>query len=393
MREVVFSLLSVALLCATSGAQTTRQLAQAIPEELTLDDALEILRERNPLLSSERQREMAAAGELEQARKLPNPTFSLETESFDAIQGDPAARELFLSVQQPILLGGKRGKRSELAGALLRAARNDVRAFERELSYRLKVVYALLVRAQSDLELANQILGDFDRVVQLSRIRYERGEMAGGELRRIETEKLRFLEDQVAPEISLESARAEILGLLGMPEYEGPFRVAAPPRFEGELGDVATLVDEAVASRPEVMAQLDRREAARWDVDLQKALGAPDIAPFVGYQRQSDPGLDARASFVNFGVSVGLPLFDRNQGEVSRARAGWRREEELERAVRDQVVVEVRQARETYLRQQRLLTLFEDTYLRTARQARDIAEAAYRMGGETLINFLDASRV
>jgi len=393
MREVVFSLLSVALLCATSGAQTTRQLAQAIPEELTLDDALEILRERNPLLSSERQREMAAAGELEQARKLPNPTFSLETESFDAIQGDPAARELFLSVQQPILLGGKRGKRSELAGALLRAARNDVRAFERELSYRLKVVYALLVRAQSDLELANQILGDFDRVVQLSRIRYERGEMAGGELRRIETEKLRFLEDQVAPEISLESARAEILGLLGMPEYEGPFRVAAPPRFEGELGDVATLVDEAVASRPEVMAQLDRREAARWDVDLQKALGAPDIAPFVGYQRQSDPGLDARASFVNFGVSVGLPLFDRNQGEVSRARAGWRREEELERAVRDQVVVEVRQARETYLRQQRLLTLFEDTYLRTARQAKDIAEAAYRMGGETLINFLDASRV
>jgi len=393
MREVVFSLLSVALLCATSGAQTTRQLAQAIPEELTLDDALEILRERNPLLSSERQREMAAAGELEQARKLPNPTFSLETESFDAIQGDPAARELFLSVQQPILLGGKRGKRSELAGALLRAARNDVRAFERELSYRLKVVYALLVRAQSDLELANQILGDFDRVVQLSRIRYERGEMAGGELRRIETEKLRFLEDQVAPEISLESARAEILGLLGMPEYEGPFRVAAPPRFEGELGDVATLVDEAVASRPEVMAQLDRREAARWDVDLQKALGVPDIAPFVGYQRQSDPGLDARASFVNFGVSVGLPLFDRNQGEVSRARAGWRREEELERAVRDQVVVEVRQARETYLRQQRLLTLFEDTYLRTARQAKDIAEAAYRMGGETLINFLDASRV
>ena len=393
MREVVFSLLSVALLCATSGAQTTRQLAQAIPEELTLDDALEILRERNPLLSSERQREMAAAGELEQARKLPNPTFSLETESFDAIQGDPAARELFLSVQQPILLGGKRGKRSELAGALLRAARNDVWAFERELSYRLKVVYALLVRAQSDLELANQILGDFDRVVQLSRIRYERGEMAGGELRRIETEKLRFLEDQVAPEISLESARAEILGLLGMPEYEGPFRVAAPPRFEGELGDVATLVDEAVASRPEVMAQLDRREAARWDVDLQKALGVPDIAPFVGYQRQSDPGLDARASFVNFGVSVGLPLFDRNQGEVSRARAGWRREEELERAVRDQVVVEVRQARETYLRQQRLLTLFEDTYLRTARQAKDIAEAAYRMGGETLINFLDASRV
>lgn len=296
-------------------------------------------------------------------------------------------------MQQPILLGGKRGKRSELAGALLRAAQGDVRAFERELSYRLKVVYALFVRAQSDLELANQILGDFDRVVQLSRIRYERGELAGGELRRIETEKLRFLEDQVAAEISLETARAELLGLLGMPEYRDPFRVAAPSRFEGEIEDIDVLATEAASTRAEVAAQLARREAAGWDVDFQKALGVPDLVPFVGYQRQSDLGLDTRTSFVNFGVTVGLPLFDRNQGEVSRARADLTREEELEPAVRQQVTVEVRRARETYLRERRRIEFFEDTYLRTAQQARDIAEAAYRMGGETLINFLDASRV
>lgn len=387
MRAEFASCLVIVLSSATVEAQSD------LPEVLTLGRALEILQERNPLLLSERQREAEAAFELEQARKLPNPLFALETESFGSVQGEPAARELFLSVQQPILLGDKRGKRSEVAGALLRAARSDIRAFERELSYRLRVVYALFVRAQADLELANQILGDFDRVVQLSRIRYERGEMAGGELRRIETEKLRFLEDQVAAEIALESARAELLGLLGMPEYQGPFRATAPPRFEGEIRDIESLAAAAVESRPEVMAQLARREAAGWDVDLQKALGVPDVVPFVGYQRQRDPVLDTRASFVNFGVTVGLPLFDRNQGAVSRARAGLRREEELERAVRHQIVVEVRQARESYLQQRKRLTFFEETYLRTARQARDIAEAAYRMGGETLINFLDASRV
>jgi cobalt-zinc-cadmium efflux system outer membrane protein len=393
MREVVFSLLSVALLCATSESQTTEQLAKAIPEELTLGKALEILRERNPILLAERQREAAAAGELEQVRKLPNPLFSLETESFDTVQGEPAAEEIFLSLQQPILMAGKRSKRAEVAGALVRAARNDLRSFERDLSYQLKAVFSLLVLAQSDLELANQILGDFDRVVQLSRIRYERGEMAGGELRRIETEKLRFLEDQVAAEISLESARAELLGLLGMPEYGGVFRVAAPARFEGDIGDVETLAREAIESRPEVTAQLARQEAALRDVDLQKAMGVPDVLPFVGYQRQRDPVLGARTSFVNFGVTVGLPLFDRNQGGLSRARADLRREEELDRAIRQQVTVEVRQARESYLLQRKRLTFFEETYLRTARQARDIAEAAYRMGGETLINFLDASRV
>ncbi|MGH9333736.1 MAG: TolC family protein [Vicinamibacteria bacterium] len=123
--------------------------------------------------------------------------------------------------------GGKRGKRTEVAGALLRAARSDVRSIGRELSYRLHATYASLVLAEADLDLANEILGDFDRVVQLSRIRYERGELAGGELRRIETEKLRFLEEQVAAEFSIENARAELLGLLAIPDYQGPFRVAA----------------------------------------------------------------------------------------------------------------------------------------------------------------------
>jgi cobalt-zinc-cadmium efflux system outer membrane protein len=217
--------------------------------------------------------------------------------------------------------------------------------------------------------------------------------MSGGELRRIETEKLRFLEDQVAAEIALESARADLLGLLGIPEYQGAFRVEAPARFEGELADLETLAAEAAGSRPELRARLDRREAARSQVELQKALGVSDVTPFIGYQRQRDPLLNTEASFVNFGVSVGLPFFDRNQGGVNRARAELEREEELEQALRDQVAVEVRKARQAYLRQRERLTFFEDTYLTTARQARDIAEAAYRIGGETLLNFLDASRV
>ncbi|MGH9337771.1 MAG: hypothetical protein ACRD21_28805, partial [Vicinamibacteria bacterium] len=115
MRGVYSSVLPIILSGATAAAQS------ALPEVLTLERALEILRERNALLLSERQREAAATGELEQARKLPNPLFSLETESFDTVQGEPAAEEVFLAVQQPIPTAGKRGKRTELAAALVRA--------------------------------------------------------------------------------------------------------------------------------------------------------------------------------------------------------------------------------------------------------------------------------
>ncbi len=402
MREISICALLVTVIVEVGGAQTApsqpitfqaRGEDLRIPDELTLEHALEILFERSPLLLAERQRETAAAGELEQARKYPNPSFSLETESLDRLGGDSAEQEIFLTFAQPILLGGKRGRSIDVAGALLRAASNDVRAFERALSFQLKTVYAGLVLSQSDLDLANQILADFDQVIRLSRIRYERGEMSGGELRRVETERLRFLEQQVSAEIALENFRAELLGLIGIPEYAGSFRVVAPSRYDGELLDVEALASEAAQSRPEVRAQLDRREAALRDVDLQKAFGVPDIVPFVGYQQRRDTVLDVRTSFVNFGVSVGVPIFNRNQGSVSRARADLTRAEALELAVRYQVTVEVRQARQAYLSERRRVAFFEETYIRTSRQARDIVEAAYRMGGETLINFLDASRV
>ncbi|GMR22425.1 MAG: TolC family protein [Acidobacteriota bacterium] len=392
MRELSICALIVTIIAGVSGAQQ-RSGEIRIPEELTLERALEIMRERSPLLLAERQREVAAAGDLEQARKYPNPFFSMETESLARISGPEDARDVFLNIAQPILLGGKRGKLIDVTGALVRATRNDVRAFERGLSFRLKTVHAALVLAHSDLDLANQILAEFDQVIRLSRIRYERGEMAGGELRRVETERLRFLEQQVSSEIELENARAELLGLFGMPGYNGSFRAVPPPRYEDELTDVESLASEALQSRPEVIAQLERRDAARLEVDYQGALGVPDIVPFVGYQRTRDNVLDVRTSSLNFGVGIGLPIFNRNQGRVSRARADLRREEEFERAVRYQVTVEIRQARQAFLSQRKRLTYFEDTYVRTSRQARDIVEAAYRMGGETLINFLDASRV
>ncbi|MGH9463954.1 MAG: TolC family protein [Vicinamibacteria bacterium] len=407
MRHCIASLLAVVVVTTSVRAQAAetadtptqqvtverQSVGKTIPEELTLEQALEILWQQSPLLLAERQREAAAAGELEQAGKYPNPFFTLETESFATVRGASGEQELFLTLEQPILTAGKRGKRIDVAGALLRAARNDVRAFERALSFQLKTVYAAIVLAQSDLDLANQILADFDQVIRLSRIRYEGGEMSGGELRRVETERLRFLEQQVSAEIGLENARAELLGLLGMPDYAGSFRVVAPSRYDGELLDMEALATEAAQSRPELRAQLERRDAARREVDLQRAFAVPDVVPFVAYQQRRDTVLDVQTSFVNFGVGVGVPFFDRNQGGVSRARAELRREEELERAVRYQVTVEVRQARQAYLSERRRVTFFEDTYIQTSRQARDIVEAAYRMGGETLINFLDASRV
>jgi len=398
MREISFLLLAAATATASPGAQEIPQTRvelekqQAIPEELSLQKALEIFRERSPLLFAERLRIDAARGDLEQAGKLPNPAFALETEDFATRSGASENRNIFLSAEQEIETAGKRKKRSLVAESLLSAARNDYGAFERFMTYRLKVAHAALVLAQSSLALANENLAEYDRIVRLSRLRYERGETSGGELRRVEAERLGFLEDQVAAEIEVENARAELLGLLGLPEYSKPFQAVPPLRLATEPAEVEALLREALAARPELRAQEERKAAALRDVALEEALAVPNLVPFVGYQQASTSG-DSRQNFLNFGVSVGVPVFNRNQGGVARAQAESRREEELVRATRYRVAVEVRQARQAFISELKRIGFFEDTYLRTSREARDIAEAAYRMGAENLINFLDASRV
>jgi cobalt-zinc-cadmium efflux system outer membrane protein len=400
MREVFLSLMLVPLsaipLAAQASPSSSQRLAleeeRSLPEEFTLEKALAIFRTRSPLLLAERQRELAARADLEQAGKLPNPVFALDTEQLGVVNGSTANRELFLSVAQEIELGGKRKKRSLVAESLVLAAKSDVRAFERLMTFQLKVAHAALVLAQSNVELANETLSDFDQVVSLSRIRYERGEISGGELRRVEAERLGFLESQVAAEIDLEDARAELLGLLGLPEYSKPFQAVPPPRLEKEPADVGPLTAEALIARAEVTAQAERREAARRQVDLERSLAVPNIVPFVTYQRTRESGA-GHSAFINFGIGVGIPVFNRNQGGVGRARAELRREEEFERALEYQVAVEVRKARQAFLSERKRVQFFEETYLQISEQARDISEAAYRMGGDTLINFLDASRV
>jgi cobalt-zinc-cadmium efflux system outer membrane protein len=122
------------------------------------------------------------------------------------------------------------------------------------------------------------------------------------------------------------------------------------------------------------------------DLTLEKANAVPDVTPFFGYKR------NLVDNTVAFGVNVTLPIFYRNQGGIARAaaridQAGFERQQ-AELAVRSQV----RQAYQVVLGEERRVKELESTYVPKARQVRDIAQSAYRLGSLNLIEFLDAER-
>jgi len=91
-------------------------------------------------------------------------------------------------------------------------------------------------------------------------------------------------------------------------------------------------------------------------------------------------------------VSVPVPIFDRNQGEVARTQSVRVQAQQQHAAVLGQVKTEVKDAYEALQTSDRVARDYESGYLDIAQKSRDINEYAYRRGAASLLDFLDAER-
>jgi len=374
------------------GLAFTRMPAQtrvSVPENLTLEAAQSLLIKHNPTLQAERVNVEIETGDVMNAEKRPNPIFSVGSEGFSFGSSDRSffdSQELSLTLKQDIELSGKRKKRTSLEEADVEIAEIELQNAVRVLTFELQKDYYQVVRVQEDLGLARDILEQFVAVVNLNRIRYERGEIAGGELRRVEAAQYRFYEDVVAAEVGLENAQDQLLALLGSTDFDQRFE--AIDRFDSQFvpPPPQALRDTALRERADLTAQRARVARSDFGIELEKAHGVPTISPFVGYRR------DFGANGAIVGIEIPLFVSNRNPGGIARAQAQRRRQERLLRLLEVRALKEVQLALNELAGNRRRIEALQEQYLGKAQQSRDIAESAYRLGGASLSEFLDAER-
>ncbi|MBF8261838.1 MAG: hypothetical protein HW376_1367 [candidate division NC10 bacterium] len=375
----------VPLLISVGTSALASSQVTDLPQTLSLAAALELAGRQNPGLRADATLQDAARGDAITAGLPPNPVFLARSEGYNG--GSFLDRqELFLEVSQEFQTAGKRSRRTAVADANVRAIGADVENASRLLKFAVKQAYYQVVLAKAEVEVARDLLANFDRIISLNEERFRVGEISGGDLRRVQVERFRVFDEVVGAELNLKQAKISLLGLFGIADSTVEFDVTEVLVKREPIGVLPSLRVEAMQIRPDLKAQRHRITRAREQIEFEQALRFPNVSPFVGYKR------DFGENRVLFGLEVPLPLFNRNQGGIVRATAEAERESFQRQRAESQALLEVDQAFNRFEAERRRHEALESEYLPKARESREIAETAYRLGAIDLNAFLDAQR-
>ena len=349
---------------------------------LDLASAIDLALSANPALAAAARELQAVEGAVIQAGVRPNPEISTLVEDTQ----QKATRTTTLQINQAIELGGKRAARIASAERGRDVAAADLAAQGLETRAAVVAAFFDVLVAQERVRLAEALLDLAQRAAQVASRR-----VAAGKVSPVEETKARVAEASVRVEFNLAqgelaAARKRLAATWGNPA----------PRFERADGRTealpTVLSSEEIRSRLAVSPALAR---ARLEVDRRSALAEvertrriPNVTVTVGAQRVEELGRNQAI----VGLSVPLPLFDRNQGNLLEAlrRADKARDELAATEIR--LSTEVAQAYERL----KALSLEVDTLqkdiLPGAQSAYEAASKGYELGKFNFLEVLDAQR-
>ncbi len=373
----------LALVQTTAFAQ-----APAPAPPFTLENAVDRFLARNLAIEAARYRVDAVRAERLAASLRPNPTLTLSAEDVKLSGPTPAGDlyEVTSSLSYPIELGDKRRLRIEAADASVLLAEAQFADVLRQRLADLKRAFyeVLLTRAARDRAL--EMRQTFDTLVDFNQVRLEEGAVAEGELIKVRLERGKYETALAQSELALRQAGIKLLDLLGESEFSGAGTVTGTLEVTATVPELEALRRAALTERPSLQAaQLAVALAAR-RVALERARATVDVAPFVGLRRVGENNT------LVFGISIPLPLHDRNQGGIARAVAEEKSSEAELALHRNRVLAEVESAWHAWQTARVKTAAFERQMLRQAEESHAIALSAYQEGVLGLVEYLEAQR-
>jgi cobalt-zinc-cadmium efflux system outer membrane protein len=383
----------VLIACFACFAQTG-----AAQSAFTIDQVVQEAVDKNLSLFAERLNLSVADAAMVTARLRPNPVLSASADHLDWLGtgfndiNNAGPTEYAVRVDVPV----ERAHKRELRAAVAASARTVAEAQLADTVRRLKLDVTLaaidVLEARAKLQLARENLNTLERLVDLNQRRLTSGSMAPLEVTRSRVAMLQFRGSVKAAALNVAQTRLKLQTLVGRRPGDPLVDVDEPlgPMPTETPADLDALQAAARIYRPDVHALRNDQARTQSDLRLQIAQGRVDYVLGAEYRRQQ--GVNGTGNSAGFFVSVPLPFFSRNQGEIARAEAEHTKAGRSLTALETSVAGEVASAYQEFESARQLLTDMERDLLKPAADARAGTTYVYQAGATTLLDVLDAQR-
>ncbi len=365
-----------------SGA-TTRQAGMDEPDgEITLRQALTLAMLRSPDLASVAWDVRIAEAKALQASLPPNPEIGFDIETLGAL----SAAETTLQLGQVIFLSHKLARRRQAALLKRDLAGWDYEAKRIAVLTDTTKAFVALLAAQEHVSLAREQLEVAGKVLVAASERVRSGKTSPVEAMKakVELATVRIRIEQAS--IAAQGARKRLAAMWG--NREAKFSDA-----RGELADAGNIPSDG-----QLAALIEQNPAvARWATEMQlrqavakleKARAIPDLNLGAGGKRD---GESSRGGFAG-GLSIEIPIFDRNQGGIRESRYSLARTQADRRAAGARVHSDLADAYQMLAAAHAQLTILKTDILPEAQNAFDASREGYQQGKFPYLDVLDAQR-
>lgn len=355
---------------------------------ITLRDAVALALVNNPKLKAFSLDIRAAEARKLQAGLLPNPEIDLEVEEFGGTGGLAGFDSSQTSIQigQLIELSDKRSKRTNLAAIEKDLAELDFKSKRLDVMNDVARAFIDVLTAQEQLSLSKELVDLSEKAYSIVAERVRAGQDSPIE----ETKaKIAFSNTRIEFERAgkeLVSARYQLAAIWGSsnPAFEkvsgGFYEMSPAPSLEELAG--------LISQNPDMARWPAEKERSRAALELEKTKAASDIKLGGGVQ-YFDDGDDS--AFI-LGLSIPMPLFDRNQGNIQEAMYMLAKSEQQRKAVETNLRAALAEASTKLSSSFNEITIIKNDVLPLAGSAFDSARQGYREGKFEYLMVLDSQR-
>lgn len=261
---------------------------------------------------------------------------------------------------------------------------------ERTLLFNLRSAFVGVLQAKAVLQLAQNNIESYDKILKVSRDRFDAGDIARIDLDRLDLQRLQYESDLQNAIVNLRTTKINLLALLDDRRPVDSFDVQGTFDFGEDLLSLDDYRKDALSTRPDLRAAILSVQQAQTNYKLALANGSTD--PTVSLWFTHNGSFNNPDALNTLGASVSIPLriFDQNQGEKLRTKIDINRNEKLRQGAETQVYSDVDSAYATLVANINLLKPYKRQYLEEAVRVRDTVQFSYQHGGASLLDFLNA---